>query len=211
MAWNVPAWTSLPGSPTSRMIRSRSSPAARFVNVTARIRHGATRLTPTRYAILWARTLRLARARSRENQHGTLGGRDRASLLGVEPSQDLALPRVSDLGLVLLLRGLRGRVFPGLRNGHVRRLGQPRRLRGQGRRRLARRRWRDLLEARALALEGSIVDPGAAAPARGGSHAGILVGAAWRSIHHACRARTLNPEVGSIADVTTWERKRPLA
>ena len=38
------------------MIRSRSSPAARFVNVTARIRHGATCLTPTRYAIRCAST-----------------------------------------------------------------------------------------------------------------------------------------------------------
>ncbi len=55
-AWNVPAWTSRPGSPTRLMIRSRSSAAAWFVKVTARIRHGATPLTPTRYAIRWART-----------------------------------------------------------------------------------------------------------------------------------------------------------
>ena len=39
--------TSRPRSPTRLMIRSRSSPAARFVNVTARIRHGRTSLTPT--------------------------------------------------------------------------------------------------------------------------------------------------------------------
>ena len=55
-AWKVPASTSSPGSPTRPMIRSRSSAAARLVNVTARIRRGATALTPTRYAIRWART-----------------------------------------------------------------------------------------------------------------------------------------------------------
>ena len=38
------------------MIRSRSSPAARFVNVTARICHGRTPRTPMRYAMRWART-----------------------------------------------------------------------------------------------------------------------------------------------------------
>ncbi len=38
------------------MIRSRSSPAARFVNVTARICHGRTPWTPMRYAMRWART-----------------------------------------------------------------------------------------------------------------------------------------------------------
>ena len=46
--WNVPATTSRPPSPTRLMIRSRSSAAARFVNVTARIRHGATSLMLTR-------------------------------------------------------------------------------------------------------------------------------------------------------------------
>jgi len=55
-AWNVPAWTSRPPSPTRLMIRSRSSAAALFVNVTARIRKGGTPLTPTRYAIRCART-----------------------------------------------------------------------------------------------------------------------------------------------------------
>ena len=55
-AWKVPACTSRPGSPTSEMIRSRSSPAARLVNVTARICHGRTPVTPMRYAIRWART-----------------------------------------------------------------------------------------------------------------------------------------------------------
>ena len=54
--WNVPATTSRPPSPTRLMIRSRSSAAARFVNVTARIRHGGTSLMPTRYAIRWAST-----------------------------------------------------------------------------------------------------------------------------------------------------------
>jgi hypothetical protein len=52
----VPASTSLPASPTRPAIRSRSSPAARFVNVTARIRHGAHPATPMRYAIRCATT-----------------------------------------------------------------------------------------------------------------------------------------------------------
>ena len=56
MEWNVPAITSRPPSPTRLMIRSRSSVAALFVNVTARMLHGATPLTPTRYAIRWAST-----------------------------------------------------------------------------------------------------------------------------------------------------------
>ena len=55
-AWNVPASTSLPASPVRWAIRSRSSPAARLVNVTARIRCGRTALTPMRYAIRWATT-----------------------------------------------------------------------------------------------------------------------------------------------------------
>ena len=54
--WKVPATTSRPPSPTRLMIRSRSSDAARFVKVTARIRQGGTSLMLTRYAIRWART-----------------------------------------------------------------------------------------------------------------------------------------------------------
>ena len=46
--WNVPASTSVPASPASPTIRSRSSPAARFVKVTARIRRGFTPFTPIR-------------------------------------------------------------------------------------------------------------------------------------------------------------------
>ena len=56
-----------PGSPTSRMIRSRSSPAARFVNVTARICQGRIPLTPTRHAIRWARTLSCLSSLPRES------------------------------------------------------------------------------------------------------------------------------------------------
>ena len=52
----MPASTSLPCSPTSAWIRSRSSPAARLVNVTARIDRGRTPFAPIRYAIRWAIT-----------------------------------------------------------------------------------------------------------------------------------------------------------
>ena len=73
---------------------------------------------------------RLARACSRENQHGTLGRSDRAALLRIQPPEDLALARVGDLGLVFLLRGLRLRVCARLRISLVGgRLGQPVRLR----------------------------------------------------------------------------------
>ena len=89
--WNVPAWTSRPGSPTSRMIRSRSSPAARFVNVTARIeRRDALHADEVRDPM--RQDPGLAGARSREDQHGTLGRRDRPGLLGVQPLEDLLRP-----------------------------------------------------------------------------------------------------------------------
>ena len=56
-AWKVPILTFRPSSaPTRATIRSRISPAALFVNVTARIRHGATFRTPTRWATRWATT-----------------------------------------------------------------------------------------------------------------------------------------------------------
>ena len=88
-AWNVPAWTSLPCSPTSAVIRSRSSPAARLVNVTARIRRGWTALTPIRYAIRWAITRVLPEPAPGEDQQRALGGGDGARLLGVEAADDL--------------------------------------------------------------------------------------------------------------------------
>ena len=141
MEWNVPACTSLPGSPTSRMIRSRSSAAARFVKVTARIRHGATPLDADQVRDPMGQHARLARARSRENQHGTFGGRDRARLLRVQPAEDLLPPGVRDLRLVSLLRRLRGRVAARLRVERVRAVGEPRRF-GEG----LRRDLRDLLE-----------------------------------------------------------------
>ena len=56
-AWNVPIATSRPASsPIRPVMRARSSAAALLVNVTARICHGLTPLTPTRYATRWART-----------------------------------------------------------------------------------------------------------------------------------------------------------
>ena len=48
--------TSRPGSPTSPRMRSRISLAALLVNVTARICHGRTPLTPIRYAMRCAST-----------------------------------------------------------------------------------------------------------------------------------------------------------
>src|SRR3970040_713204 len=89
--WKVPAWTSRPLSPTSRTIRSRSSAAARFVKVTARIRHGATSLTPIRDATRMGEAAGLARAGPGQDEDGAVRGRDGARLLWVEASQDLAL------------------------------------------------------------------------------------------------------------------------
>ena len=123
---------------------------------------------------------RLAGARSRENQHGTLGRRDRARLLGVQPPEDLPPPRVRDLGLVLLLRRLRRGILRGLGVGHVRRLGQPRRLGRQRSRGLAGDHRRELLEPRPFGLRGSLGGPVASAPAWCGSHPRILVGGASR-------------------------------
>ena len=88
-AWKVPAWTSRPPSPTRLMIRSRSSAAARLVNVTARIRHGATPLTPDEVRDPMGQDARLARAGAGEDQQRAVGRRDRPGLLRVERADDL--------------------------------------------------------------------------------------------------------------------------
>ncbi len=87
--WNVPAWTSRPPSPTRLMIRSRSSAAARLVNVTARIRHGGDVLDADEVGDPVGQDPGLARAGAGQDEQRALGGRDGARLLGVERPDDL--------------------------------------------------------------------------------------------------------------------------
>ena len=108
---------------------------------------------------------RLARARSRENQHGTVRRRHRAPLLGVQAAKDLLPPGVGDLGLVASLLSLRGRIEAGLRVHRVRSVAEPCRL-GEG----LRRNLGDLLEPGSLRLRGGIVRPVGGSPSRGGIH-----------------------------------------
>ena len=82
-AWNVPMATSRPPSPTSARIRSRISAAALLVNVTARICHGLTPLTPIRYATRWASTRVLPEPAPARMSSGPSVVRHRARLLRV--------------------------------------------------------------------------------------------------------------------------------
>ena len=156
------AWTSLPGSPTSRMIRSRSSPAGPVRECDGEDPERRDALDADEVRDPMGQDARLAGARSRENEDAAFGRRDRARLLGVEPAQDLLPPRVGDLGLVLLLQrpSRRGRARPsgscavGPPESHA------------GRRAGPRGRLGELVEARALGLRRSVDDPVASAPAR---------------------------------------------
>ena len=92
-AWNVPAWTSRPPSPTRLMIRSRSSAAALLVNVTARIRHGRDVLDPDEVGDAMGEHAGLARAGAGQDEQRALGRGDGAGLLGVQGPDDLLASR----------------------------------------------------------------------------------------------------------------------
>ena len=105
--------TSRACSPTSARMRSRISAAALLVNVTARICHGCTPLTPIRYATRWASTRVLPLARAGQDQQRALGRGDGARLLRVEARDDLVGQRLA------LGRGLYGSLIRFLRSRHV--------------------------------------------------------------------------------------------
>ena len=109
----MPATTSRPPSPTRLMIRSRSSAAARFVNVTARIRHGGDVLDADQVGDPMGEDARLARAGAGEDQQRAVGRRDGARLLGVEGADDLAPrgPSRRGAGRRVRRRGRGGRVL----------------------------------------------------------------------------------------------------
>ena len=94
-AWNVPARTSRPPSPTRLMIRSRSSAAARLVKVTARIRHGGDVLDADEVGDPVGQDAGLARAGPGQDEQRALGRRDGARLLRVERRDDLGGARLA--------------------------------------------------------------------------------------------------------------------
>ena len=92
-AWNVPAWTSRPPSPTRLMIRSRSSAAALVRERDGQDLPRRDALDPDEVGDPVGQHAGLARTGAGEDEQRALRRRDRARLLGVEGLDDLRLAR----------------------------------------------------------------------------------------------------------------------
>ena len=184
-AWNVPATTSRPPSPTRLMIRSRSSAAARLVKVTARIRHGATSLTLDQVGDPVGQDPGLAGAGAGQDEQRTLGRRDGAGLLRVERADDLLLARLERrrAGGRVRRRGAGARVL-----GLGRRLAHPDRLVRDG--------------ARGL---GQVGEDGPGGGRRGVVQRGVAGPAASGGTHRSIVGRATHPAVmGGQEAGLTW-------
>ena len=158
------------------MIRSRSSAAARFVNVTARIRHGGDALDADQVGDPVGQDAGLAGAGTGQDEERTLGRRDGAGLLRVERLDDL----FRTFGAAAL--DDRGVGWRGGRSGRVltreRGVAQPFGL-GRARRCVG---FRGVGEAGAGDGRGLVERGLSAALPGGGTHLRILGGGAHRSL-----------------------------